>query len=656
MSAANKIVNVQAELDKIASVMSEITGNQFGEKQRSMIESRLKKRAMDLNLPNIETYVQFFWSHQKEESNFLVSVLTTHHTYFFREFSHFEYLEEKALQSLVTLARQRPDKKIRLWSAACSRGHEVYSLAMFMDHYLNKFAPDVSYDILGTDIDPESVSLAKNGVYTRKEIKEVPLAYLGDHWARGTGDIADYVKVKTSLRTKTRWETLNLLAIPPSFNEKFDIIFCRNVFIYFNQEQIKKITTDLINRLNGDGYLFVGISESINGLGLPIISEGPSIHRHKDKATKPAAQTAGLQSESTSSPSKPGSVPSSSATNLSPSSHARPLDRAASVGTSASPGARPDFGPSLVIKEKLRVLCVDDSPSIHALMKKMLQDDGFEIVGFAINGLDAAKKVKELNPDVMTLDIHMPEQSGVEYLQKNHHAKHPPVVMVTSVSREDSDLAMKALKSGASDYIEKPALSNMAEIGEELRRKLRSAYRNKMVYQEKSNIRLDEEFKKLQKIEKPENLLRVVVAHLADKERVERMIQELGRGQPPTAILIDGSTQALPQFAQSFKYPIRLLDAVPETLKTDELVLLDLKSFGAGFKDRYKPKPVSIIVFGEPSKKAADIVNGWPKSYVMAEDLGPKANLKNPVKAFAKDIMPATSFAYMSQDWLGRQK
>jgi chemotaxis protein methyltransferase CheR len=274
---------------------------------------------------------------------------------------------------------------------------------MYMKYHLQSYGADLKFRILGTDVDEQSIRIARNGVYPRREIREVPLAYLGNHWARGTGDIAEFVKAKGSIRDAVRFEQANLLDFKDRFEgQKFDIIFCRNVFIYFTPEQIRTSTAMLLRHLEPQGYFFIGISETLNGLGFDLKSEGPSIYRAREKE----AQTTPVI----------------------------PIREGIQVPES---GTRP-----------IRVFCVDDSPSVHSLMKQILKSEhGFEIAGSAVNGIDAAEKLKKLeNVDVVTLDIHMPEQNGVEYLEKNFSLHHPPFVMVSSVSRDQSDLAMRTLE------------------------------------------------------------------------------------------------------------------------------------------------------------------------------------------------------------------
>ncbi len=420
-------------VSEVSRIVSKISGIQLNERQHSMVRSRLTRRIAQLGLSNEAEYFAHLQRNTEAEIAALVSLLTTHHTYFFREFSHFEYLERAGLERVARAALNRSDKTLRVWSAACSRGHEVYSLAMFLSYHLPRISPDLSYEILGTDIDPESVAIAKNGVYRWDELKDAPLRYMGAHWARGTGEISDFVKAKASIKSKCRFEALNLLHLQDDTAARpFDLIFCRNVFIYFNPTQTKEITRHLLKRLPPHGLFFVGISESLSNMGLPLSIVGPSIY-------------------------------------------AVPTTMPAGVAPVAIPASQPQI---------LKVLCVDDSPTILAMLKRVLTPDkGFEVVATAINPIEAAKLLKEISVDALTMDIHMPEQTGLEYLERNFNESHPPVVMVSTVSRDDPEVAAKCLRAGASDYIEKPTLATLGERGNEIRSKLWSAWRSRQELQ-----------------------------------------------------------------------------------------------------------------------------------------------------------------------------
>ncbi len=619
LSASDKLA-----IQKLSQLALELTGVQLNERHQSMVASRLGRRISELDLSSLSEYVDYLNSHRMEESPKFISLLTTHHTYFFREFSHFEMIQNRILSQLIPIAKKRPDKKIRIWSAACSRGQEVYSLAMFLDFHLKRMDPTVQFEILGSDVDAESVAIAKNGVYMRNELKEVPMNFLGDHWARGTGEIEAYVKAKKTLRERCRFQTSNLLELKSggSPNEKFDLIFCRNVFIYFNSEQIQKITQSLLERLSSDGYLFVGISESLSSMKMPIDTFGPSIYRHKTTEVK---------------------IPDS-----------KEIGSTASiVGKPTS--SMPSMAPAPAVVRPIRVLCVDDSPSILTLLKQILtQAHGFEIVGVAKNWIEAGQQVQALKPDVMTLDIHMPEQTGIEYLEKNYKTGHPPVVMVTSVSRENAELAGRALSLGAADYVEKPALTNLVERGEEIRNKVKCAL---LLSSNQSTLRLslDQSFQTLKSISDLDKKLRVVYFPLSARAKLKTFLNEFKTAQPHTVLLVDGAKDALPTFAELLTKEtgkkVVYSAECPVDLKSNELTLLDASSGTQKLWETHgKKRKTSILVFGDVSAAGAEKLLQFQSAQLVLEDLGQGKGAKSLMEV-ASDVVPFTSFSYLSVEF-----
>ncbi len=587
-----------------------LTGVQLGLKQRAMVEARLQKRVHDLGYRNIDEYQTYYEAHENDEIQYIVSLLTTHYTYFFREFSHFEYISEKILPDLVPEVLKRPDRTLRIWSAAASRGQEVYSLAMYLNHHLKKYGENIKVSILGTDVDSQSVRVGQNGVYPRREIREVPLTYLGNHWSRGTGEIADFVKAKDSLRQMVRFEQSNLLDLKDKFvGQTFDIIFCRNVFIYFTPEQIRSSTQMLLKHLQPKGDLFIGLSESLNGLGFDLKSQGPSVYRFPDAS--PAV---------------------------------------VSVVPSTQMSARIAITP-------IRVLCVDDSPSIHSLMKQILKrENGFEIVGTAMNGLEASQKLKMLKVDVMTLDIHMPEQGGIEYLEKNFGPDHPPVVMVSSVSRDQSDLSLKSLKLGATDYVEKPALNALQERGEELRAKLKTAVISKN--QVTRSLGLDEQFKKRLEISVPENKVRVLASGFAHLKKTAQFLKELDGVQPPIYLLFEGVAASLPTIAQELKFMsgkgVTFMEAAPRKAKPGEIWIMDFKNAIQHLSDSPTHERLSVAVMGEWGKGSSEMIKSLKPGQLLLEDLGSGKGAEF-LQTAANDIFPSSSFSFLGTEYLGKK-
>jgi chemotaxis protein methyltransferase CheR len=631
-SASGSVKAPRAAIQKMAKLALELTGVQLSERHTDMIDSRFQKRLVDLGLKDLDAYLEYFEAHRADETPKLVSLLTTHHTYFFREFAHFEFLLNQALPALAPEVLARPDKKLRIWSAACSRGQEAYSLAMFLELHIKRIAPGMQYEIFGTDVDPESVEIAKNGVYLRNDLKEVPLSLLGDHWSRGTGDIAQYVKAKSSLRGKCKFQVGNLLGDlgPVTPESRYDLIFCRNVFIYFKEDQIKKISTDLMARLQPKGLFFIGLSESLTQLKLPIQSLGPSVYQHRVEAKKSALVSTAAQKKG-----------------------------------SAAPAPIPPVTVAPVQTGPIRVLCVDDSPSILALLKKLLtKENGFEIVGTAMNGIEAHKKVSELKPDALTLDIHMPEMTGIEYLKKHYGPGHPPVVMVTSVSRENAELAGEALASGASDYVEKPALTNLAERGDEIRTKLRCAMLSQVQSTTKS-LSLDREFQAHAAAVSADQSLRVVVLSLSHRKKLKSLLAEFATAHAPTILLVEGSAGALSGMGSILSKEtgktITFCEQTPDQLGKDSIYLMDLATQVGPVWDKFGAnRKVSVMVFGDLSAGSSQKLLKYEGAQLILEDIGGGKGTKN-LMDVASDVVLATSFAYLSSEFLaagseGRKK
>lgn len=435
MGALNKNdLSSSAAVEEVSKIVSEMAGIQLGPRQHAMVENRLKSRMFKLEIESFEAYLDYLKGHREVESQALVSLLTTHHTYFFREFSHFEYLLNNSLQRLIEIAKKRGDNKIRIWSAASSRGQEAYSLAMFFEFHLKQLNCGVDFEIWGTDIDPESVRFAQNGVYKNDELKQSPAMYINNNWARGKDHIKEFSKIKNHIKSKCHFETANILKSETFLKDKvFDLIFCRNVYIYFNQTQIKACTENIIKHMHPDGLLFLGISESLNGLGVKTNLIGPSIYEHSDRV-KNSDHSASRLSYKSSAPTP-----------------ARVYD----------------------------VLCVDDSKAIHVLLGKILhKENGYRIKHTASNGLEALKLLKENTYDAITLDMHMPEMDGVTFLEKTKNMNRPPVVVLSSINRDDQTIAQKALQLGATDYVEKPSLENLAQSSNEIRSKLTLAIKS----------------------------------------------------------------------------------------------------------------------------------------------------------------------------------
>jgi len=609
-------------IEKVSTIVHQISGNKLGDKQAFMVETRVRKRMLELNFKQPSEYLSYLEKNLNKESTVLVGLITTHHTFFFREFVHFELLK-KILPELVVSAKKRENKTIQVWSAACSRGQEVYSLAMFFDYYLPQIDPSLTYKILGTDIDEESVRIAENGVYHQNEIKEIPMNFLKDHWARGTGEISMYAKVKKSLRDKVNFKSANLLNIKSIVeSQKFDVIFCRNVFIYFEQNQIEEICKNIYKGLAPGGVFFSGISESLTGMKTDFNSIGPSAYRSKDFKAPGDEVSTGPASSIPRKIEKVDSLPMINA-----------------------------------LPEVIRVLCVDDSPSILTLLKKVLsKEHGFDVVATAANGKEAMDKMQGVRVDAMTLDIHMPEMDGVTYLSKNFNGKHPPVIMVSSASREDKDTGIKAIEFGASDFVEKPSLQNMDQVGDEIRNKIKSAIIDKTIFGKPKISSVDHEFQKVVELKDVSQMARVAYCSMSDLPRLKSIFDQFQKNEPPLIIFFEGMDELFFKKIQE-KFPlvrgkVSLVSNSQTTFHATNVYMANIAQHHQLILQCLQQKKISVFSFGMMSKNCQDKMMEWKNAQLLIEDLGKELNAKNPLLEIASDVVPATSFYYMSNIFL----
>lgn len=423
--------NNMSAIMSLASEVSEVSGVQLGEKQQDMVIQRLRRRMTLLGLKSEAEYIEYYRKNRTEEFRELISLFTTHHTYFFREFKHFEVLKQETLPKLIPLVRKRADKTIHLWSAACSRGHEVYSLAIYLEQCLKELAPDLNFRLHGTDIDAISVEFAKNGVFSKKEVDTIPLAFQTGTFIRGRGEFSEYTRVHQRLHDRCSFDVANLVDSKTWPKQNFDIIFCRNVFIYFTPGDMEKTARNFQKRLSEGGYLFLGLTETLNGLDVNLKTAGPSVYTQVRE--KPA--TLSLVKNS-----PPPVIETPKAT-----------------------------------EQVRRVLCIDDSPTILSLLKQTFtRADGFVVADTATNGKEALEKLAKNQYELITLDIHMPIMDGLEFLKQSKNLNRPPVIVISSVDRQEQSLALEALRLGAKDYVEKPSLKTFDASREEILFKART--------------------------------------------------------------------------------------------------------------------------------------------------------------------------------------
>jgi chemotaxis protein methyltransferase CheR len=234
----------------VRQLIADYAGIKLGANKRSMVCNRLLRRLRARGMGSFGEYLQLVQRHGSDERQLFVNALTTNLTAFFREPHHFELLLVHAHQSA------RRGRALRCWSNACSTGEEAWSLAMVLRE------ANCPGKVLATDIDTEVLGAAQAGVYRMERAGTLSPERLRRHFLRGTGANEGLVSVRPELRALVRFEQLNLQAPAWSVQEPFDVIFCRNVAIYFDRELQQRLLARFAQLLVPGGLLVVGHSES----------------------------------------------------------------------------------------------------------------------------------------------------------------------------------------------------------------------------------------------------------------------------------------------------------------------------------------------------------------------------------------------------------
>ena len=243
--------------------------------KKTFLQSRLQKRLRALGLNDFKEYTNFVFSSRGRtvELQNMIDAVSTNKTDFFREPVHFDFLFSQGLDEYLA---QTGKRNISVWSAGCSSGEEPYSIAMLLKEY-SEMHHRIDFRILATDISNGVLQHAAVGIYTDDKIKLIPSGYHAKYLQKGKGPYEHKVRIASDLRSKVNFQSFNLLGKEYDGMGQFDIIFCRNVLIYFEKEVQYRILKQLSQHINSRGYLFLGHSESITGLDLPLLHIKPTI-------------------------------------------------------------------------------------------------------------------------------------------------------------------------------------------------------------------------------------------------------------------------------------------------------------------------------------------------------------------------------------------
>ncbi|AYD03204.1 protein-glutamate O-methyltransferase CheR [Neorhizobium sp. NCHU2750] len=235
----------------------------------TMLEGRLRRRLRVTGIATFDAYCDYLFNQGgiDKEAIYLIDVVTTNKTDFFREPKHFDYMWDHALGDIL---RQFSDRRIRVWSSACSTGAEPYTLAMILSDYFQSHAPERDYFVLATDLSTDVLEKAQKGIYPSDMLSPVPSEMMRKYVMRATNAHRHDMRISPKLRQKVGFARLNLMDPSYPVGDQMHIIFCRNVLIYFDKETQQKVLSRLCDCLKPGGYLFIGHSETVSGFNLPI--------------------------------------------------------------------------------------------------------------------------------------------------------------------------------------------------------------------------------------------------------------------------------------------------------------------------------------------------------------------------------------------------
>jgi len=257
----------EADFKRLAVFITSELGIKMPDIKRTMLQSRLQKRVHDLQKPSFKEYLDFVFSKEgASEKIVMMDIVTTNKTDFFRESLHFSFLEDSVLPGYI---KESGKQFLKVWSAGCSSGEEPYTIAMVLTELREKYR-DFDFHITGSDISTRMLRKAETAIYAEERVAPVSDSFKRKYLLKSKNDDSKTVRIVPELRSKVSFSKLNFMDDQYSLNDQFDIIFCRNVLIYFDRKTQEDVINKLCVKLKPGGYFFLGHSESITNYNVPL--------------------------------------------------------------------------------------------------------------------------------------------------------------------------------------------------------------------------------------------------------------------------------------------------------------------------------------------------------------------------------------------------
>ncbi len=265
---------------RFSSFIYDSVGIKMPPAKKTMLEGRLQKRLKALGMGSFEEYSDFVFSRKENDSELihLINAITTNKTDFFREPAHFDFLVKNALPSILSGRREMQREPLRIWSAGCSSGEEPYTLAMVLSEFSEK-KTDVRFSILASDISTKILETARVAIYPEDRTDTIPLSLKKKYLLRNKNPDLSVVRINPQLRSLVSFRRINFMDDDFGIAEKMDVIFCRNVVIYFDKQTQQILMRKFFRQLRPGGYLFIGHSETLNGLDVNFKPVASTVYR-----------------------------------------------------------------------------------------------------------------------------------------------------------------------------------------------------------------------------------------------------------------------------------------------------------------------------------------------------------------------------------------
>lgn len=266
-----------SDFKKIASFIEKNVGIKMPDIKKTMLQARISQRLRALNIPTYSEYIRYAFGRgvpNEEELVHMVDAVTTNLTEFFRESGHFDYMTQSALPYFAANGK----RFIKLWSAGCSSGEEPYTLSIVMQEFQRKNPGAINgYSVLATDVSTKVLNRAAGAVYQLDSVKNLPMDIKRRYFLRSKNRDDKLIRVKPEVRKYVSFARLNFMDDDFGFRDTIQMIFCRNVLIYFDKPTQESVIRKFLRYLEPGGFLFLGHSETIFGMNLPFKNVAPTV-------------------------------------------------------------------------------------------------------------------------------------------------------------------------------------------------------------------------------------------------------------------------------------------------------------------------------------------------------------------------------------------